>query len=158
MHVEILPLEGKVKHLGQMITFVDQETTEVQTTQLYLLRHRLHLFDAVVTPTLTYGAGTWATVKEHAECFNSSYKQNENTKTRRKLKEETLATTKSANRLKKKSAHMLNATKTRAFHSTTMKKAQQVMTTILKTGMNTLKEAREKLTKKNADILDHKLD
>ena len=30
IHVEILPLEGKVKHLGQMITFMDQETSEVQ--------------------------------------------------------------------------------------------------------------------------------
>ena len=25
MHVEILPLEGKVEYLGQMITFMDQE-------------------------------------------------------------------------------------------------------------------------------------
>ena len=30
MHVEILPPEGTVKYLEQMITFVDQETTEVQ--------------------------------------------------------------------------------------------------------------------------------
>ena len=29
MHVEILPPVGKVKYLGQMITFVDQETTDV---------------------------------------------------------------------------------------------------------------------------------
>ena len=27
MHVKILPPEGKVKYLKQMITFVDQETT-----------------------------------------------------------------------------------------------------------------------------------
>ena len=30
IHVEILPPEGKVKNLGQMITIMDQETTEVQ--------------------------------------------------------------------------------------------------------------------------------
>ena len=79
MHVEMLPPEWKIKYLGQMITLVDQETTEVQhrircawsaftkhrqepTSLFYRLQH---LFDAVVTPTITYGAGTWATVKEH---------------------------------------------------------------------------------------------
>ena len=30
MHVEILPIEGKIKYLGQMITLVDQGTSEVQ--------------------------------------------------------------------------------------------------------------------------------
>ena len=77
-NVEMLPSEGKAKYLAQMITFVDQETTWVQcrigcawsafarhrqelTSQPYSQRHRLHLFDAVVTPTITYGAGTWTT-------------------------------------------------------------------------------------------------
>ena len=31
----------------------------------YLFRHRLHLFGAVVTPTITYGARTWTTTEEH---------------------------------------------------------------------------------------------
>ena len=56
VHVEVLPPEGKVKYLVKMITFVDQETTEVQhrircawsafarnrqelTSQSYLLQH-----------------------------------------------------------------------------------------------------------------------
>ena len=82
MHVEIIHPEGIVKYLEQMITFMDQETTEVQhrircawsafardqqelTSKSYLLRHRLHLFDAVITPTIMYGAGTWTTTKEH---------------------------------------------------------------------------------------------
>ena len=41
-----------------------------------------------------------------------------------------------------------NATKTGAFHSTAMNKAQQAMKTILKTGLNTLQKARKKLFKK----------
>ena len=60
--------------LEQMMTFLEQETTEVRhrircawstfakhrqeaTSQSYFLRHRLHLFDADVTPTVTCGAG-----------------------------------------------------------------------------------------------------
>ena len=30
MHVEMLPPEGKVKYVGQMVTFMGQESTEVQ--------------------------------------------------------------------------------------------------------------------------------
>ena len=47
----------------------------------------------------------------------------------------------------KKSAHKMNATKTADFHSTTMKKTQQAMKIILKTGLNTQKKARKKLMK-----------
>ena len=89
MHVEMLPPEGKVKFLGQMTTFLDQETTEVQhrircawstftkhrqelTSQSYLLRRRLHLFDAVLTPTITHGAGTWARTKEHENILRTA--------------------------------------------------------------------------------------
>ena len=60
IHIEILPPEGKVTYLVQMITVMDQETTEVQhrircawsafarnrqelTSNSYLLKHRLHL-------------------------------------------------------------------------------------------------------------------
>ena len=73
MHVEVLSPEERVLYLEQMMTFVDAETTEVRhriqcawsafakhrqepTVQSYLLGHRLHLFDAVVTPTVTCGA------------------------------------------------------------------------------------------------------
>ena len=92
MHVEILPPEGKVRFLEQIITFVDQEATEVQhrircawsafakhqqelTSQSYLLQHRLHLFDAVDAPTITYGAGTWATTKEHEKMFRTTQRR-----------------------------------------------------------------------------------
>ena len=58
------------------------------TSKSYVLRHRLHLFDAVVTPTITYRAGTWATTKEHskcsamhsAACFDPSSRQQEKNK------------------------------------------------------------------------------
>ena len=85
MHVEKIPPKWKVKYLQQMITFVPQETTEAQhmircawsavakyrhelTSQPHLLRHRLHLFDAVVTPITTYGARTWTKTREHEKC------------------------------------------------------------------------------------------
>ena len=35
------------------------------TSNSHLLRHRLRLFDSVVTPTLMFRAGTCATRKEH---------------------------------------------------------------------------------------------
>ena len=164
MQVEILLLGGKIKYLGQMLSFVDQDTTEVQhrircawsaftkhqqetTFQSYRLQHRQHMFDAVVTPTVSYGAGTWATAKEHEKMLRTTQrrmlrlvvqtKRKYNKTTRRKLEEKTFVTTKSARRLKMKSAHMMNATKTAAFHSTTMKKTQQAIKTILKTRLNT---------------------
>ena len=69
-----------------MISFVDQATSEIQhrircawsafarhqqelASKSYLLRHRLHLFDSVVTPTMMYGARTQAATKEHEEWF-----------------------------------------------------------------------------------------
>ena len=107
LRVEIFSPKAKVKYLVQMITFVDQET-EVQhrircawsalsrhrqelTSQSYLPRRRLHLFDAVVQPTITHGAGTWSTTKEieknsalpSAE-YVSSFRQREHTKRKTK--------------------------------------------------------------------------
>ena len=62
MHVEILLPEGKVKYEGQMITEVQHRIRcawsvfarhrQELTSQSYLLRHRLHLFVAVVTSTI----------------------------------------------------------------------------------------------------------
>ena len=88
MHVEILPPEGKVKYLEKMITVMDQGSTEVQhrircawsafarhrqelTSKSYLLRHCLHLFDAVVIPTVMCGTWTWTTTKEHEKLRTS---------------------------------------------------------------------------------------
>ena len=56
------------------------------TSQPFLLRFRLQLFDAVVTPTMTFGAGTGPQQKNtkkcsalpSAECFVSSFRRREN--------------------------------------------------------------------------------
>ena len=80
--VEILLPERKSKYLGQMISFLHQEIVKIQhrircvlslfakhrqelTSRSYLLRHRLRLFDSVVTPTMMCGSGTWTTTQEH---------------------------------------------------------------------------------------------
>ena len=63
--------------LGQKISINQQETTEIKrriravwatfhkyrqqlTSKNYMLKHRLRLFDAIVSPTVCYAAGTWA--------------------------------------------------------------------------------------------------
>ena len=112
--LEILPPEGKLKSLGQMATVVDQETTEVPhrircawpafarhrqelASQSCSLRHRLHMFDAVVTPTITYGAGT----KENEKMLRTAQRrklrliiQTDKNSKRRNLEEQTFGTTK----------------------------------------------------------------
>ena len=72
-----------------MITFLQQETTEIRkrisshwaifykyrqelTSINYMLRHRLRLFDAVVTPTMSYASGTWTLTKEHERMIQST--------------------------------------------------------------------------------------
>ena len=104
--VEMLTREESTKYLGQLITFQQQETTEIRkriraawatfhkhrqelTSRNYMLRHRLRLFDAAITPTICYASGTWAPTKEHErmiqstqrkKCSDSSCKRKEDTK------------------------------------------------------------------------------
>ena len=84
--------------VGQMIMFQQQETTEIKnrnraawatfrkyrqelTSKNYMLKHRLQLFDAAITPTICYPSGTWAWYnRRNAKCSDSSYKQKEDTK------------------------------------------------------------------------------
>ena len=42
------------------------------TSRSCLLRHRLHSFDAVITPSMLYGAGTWNLTLEHAKMIRST--------------------------------------------------------------------------------------
>ena len=63
------------------------------TSKNYLLKHRLRLFDAVITPTICYASGTWTPTKEHesrrnAKCSDSSFKRKEDTKRSRNKKKE----------------------------------------------------------------------
>ena len=69
IRIEILTRGESVRYLGQMITFRQQETTEIKnriraawatfheyrqelTSKNYMLKHRLRLFDAAITPTI----------------------------------------------------------------------------------------------------------
>ena len=85
--------EKKVqKHLDQMITFQQQETTEIinriraawatfhknikgLTSRTYMLGHRLRLFDAVVSPTMNYASGIWTLTKEHERMIQSTQRK-----------------------------------------------------------------------------------
>ena len=78
--IEIMTRSESVRYLGQQLTFQQQETTEIKnrirtawatfhkyrqelTSKNYLLKHRLRLFDAAITPTICYASGTWAPTK-----------------------------------------------------------------------------------------------
>ena len=80
--IEILTRSESVRYLCQLITFQQQETTDIKnrirtawdtfhkyrqglTSKNYLLKHRLRLFDAAITPTICYASGTWTPNKEH---------------------------------------------------------------------------------------------
>ena len=90
--IEILTGSESVRYLGQLITFQQQETTEIknriraaratfhkyrqeQTSKNYLLKHRLRLFDAAITPAICYASGTWAPTKEHERMTQSAQRK-----------------------------------------------------------------------------------
>ena len=80
--IEILRKGESARHLGQKITFEDQETEDVKnrlkagwaafhkyrqelTSRDYRLCHRLRLCNMVITPTMTYASGTWTLTQKH---------------------------------------------------------------------------------------------
>ena len=90
--VEALPARECAKHLGQTLMFEQQETTERKsrvraawasftkykqelTSRSYLLRHRLCLFNMVITPTLTYASGTRTLLQEHEKLIRSTQRK-----------------------------------------------------------------------------------
>ena len=90
--IEILTRGESVRYLGQMITFRQQETTELKNrirapwatfhkykqelrSKNYMLKHRLQLFDAAITPTICYASGTWAPTKEHERMIQSTQRK-----------------------------------------------------------------------------------
>ena len=104
--IEILTINESVKYLGQRISYYQQETTEIKsrigaawttflkyrlelTSKKYMLKHRLRLFDATVSPTICYAAGTWAPNKEHERMIQSTQRKRLRlvNQTKRKYKE-----------------------------------------------------------------------
>ena len=92
LDIEILTKRESVKYLGQRICFHDQETMEIKsriraawatfhkyrqelTSKKYLLKYRLRLFDATVSPTLCYAAGTWYPSREHERMIQSTQRK-----------------------------------------------------------------------------------
>ena len=92
MSIEVLTRNESVKYLGQRISFYQQETTEIKsriraawatfrkhrqelTSKNYMLKHRLWLFDATVSPTVCYAAGTWAPNEEHERMIQSTQRK-----------------------------------------------------------------------------------
>ena len=90
--VEILTRGESARYLGQMIIFQQQETTEIRnriraawatfhkyrqglTSKNYMLKHRLRLFDAAITPTICYASGTWTPTKEHERMIQSTQRK-----------------------------------------------------------------------------------
>ena len=92
MSIEILSKNESVKYLGQRISFHQQETLEIKsriraawatfhkyrqelTSKNYMLKHRLRLFDATVSPTICYAAGTWTPNKDHERMIQSTQRK-----------------------------------------------------------------------------------
>ena len=90
--VEVLPVSGCAKCLGQTITFQQQETTESRsriqaawasfyrykqelTSKSYSSQHRLRLFNTVISPTLGCASGTWILTKEHERMIRSTQRK-----------------------------------------------------------------------------------
>ena len=81
-----------VKYVGQRISFYQQETIEIKsriravwatfhkyrqelTSKNYMLKHRLRLFDATVSPTICYAAGTRTPNKDHERVIQSTQRK-----------------------------------------------------------------------------------
>ena len=92
MSIEILTKNESVKYLDQRISFHQQETLEIKsriraawatfhkyrqelTSKKYMLKLRLRLFDATVSPTLCYAAGTWTPSREHERMIQSTQRK-----------------------------------------------------------------------------------
>ena len=92
MSIKVLTKNQSVKYLGQRISFHHQETLEMKsriraawatfhkyrqelTSKKYMLKLRLRLFDATVSPTLCYAAGTWTPSKEHERMIQSTQRK-----------------------------------------------------------------------------------
>ena len=86
MKIEIIPMQSSIKYLGCHISFGEMQDMELRqrirggwakfmehkqelTGKHYSLNSRLKLFDAVITPTVLYGAECWTTTKHLEDIF-----------------------------------------------------------------------------------------
>ena len=92
MKIEVLARTGEIKYLGRQITFTDAQRAELKNRlrgawakfmehkdelikKKYALSDRLRLFDAVVTPAVLYGAGTWTLTKEMERALRTTQRR-----------------------------------------------------------------------------------
>ena len=68
-------IRGPGNHRGPMRLVRVRQTSTGSDIPILLTSTRLHLFNAVVTPTITYGAGTWATTKEHEKMLRAAQRR-----------------------------------------------------------------------------------
>ena len=90
--IEVLSKNESKKYLGQRISFHQQETLEIKsriraawatfhkyrqelTSKNYMLKHRLRLFDATVSPLVCYAARTWTPNKDHERMIQSTQRK-----------------------------------------------------------------------------------
>ena len=92
MDVDILPLDGSVKYLGRKLSFENSQEVELKNRiragwakfmankqelvgKHYTLNSRLKLFDAVVSPTVLYAAGSWTLTKQQEHALNCTQRR-----------------------------------------------------------------------------------
>ena len=68
---ETLEIESRIRAAWATFHKYRQELT----SKKYMLNHRLRLFDATVSPTLCYAAGTWTLSKEHERMIQSTQRK-----------------------------------------------------------------------------------
>ena len=84
--IEILTRSESVRYLGQLLHSSNRKRPRAAwatfhkyrqelTSKNYLLKHRLRLFDAAITPTICYASGTWAPTKEHERMIQSTQRK-----------------------------------------------------------------------------------
>ena len=122
------------------------------TSQSYSLRHRLHLFDAVVTPTVTYCAGTWATTDEYEQILHTTQRRKlrhiiqknekkKKTKTKKTWKKDVRDDETSEDIQEGDSTHDENDQDSSYLHSMMMGTARPVRGAIQRTGLDAQKES-----------------
>ena len=86
MKIETLTRNESVKYLGKKISFYQQETTEIRIregcinipqiqTRVDIDKPHARLFDAAISPTICFAAGTWAPNKEHERMIQSTQRK-----------------------------------------------------------------------------------